>query len=125
MTDEILIEDTEDGKPPRSWDFFLTVLLLFVLLVLAAIFLVLGFGLGVTTLTCADSNEECNYDVISLGSLIVFIGVPVVTLAGIITSVVFIARRKLSFLVALVSVLALVGVFVLGSWLVSLAVPSS
>lgn len=124
MTDEIALE-AEELKPPRSWDFFLTIFLLFLLLVITAIFIISGFGMGVTTLTCADSSETCNYDVISAGTLLAIIGTSVVTLAGIVTTIVFIARRKLSFLVPLVTCLVAVGVFLVGSWLVDLAVPGT
>ena len=121
MADIIL--DPQERKPPRSWDFFLTVFLLLVLLVLTAIFLVLGFGLGVATLTCADSAQACNDAVIGAGTLVATVGVAVVSLAGIITSVVFIARRRISFAVPLVTCLAIVGLFLLGSWLVRIAIP--
>ena len=117
------IENTPEGRPPRTGDFFATIFLLFLLLTLTVIFVVLGLGFGVSTLTCADSDLECNYDFISFGALLVIIGVPVVALAGIILSVVWIARRKLSFPVALIACLVAVGVFALGNTIVDLAVP--
>ena len=119
---EIIIE-SEGGKPPRSWDFFVTVFLLFVLLVLTVIFLELGFGLSIVTLACADSSESCNGVVISVGTILATAGPAVIALAGFVTSIVFIARRRLSFVVPLVACLAVVGFFTLGSWLVRLAVP--
>ncbi|CAN5427385.1 hypothetical protein BH10ACT7_BH10ACT7_07510 [soil metagenome] len=122
---KVFSEDTPEGRPPRTWDFFLTIFLLFLLLVLTVIFVVLGLGFGVATLTCADSNIECNYDFISFGALLVIIGVPIVALVGIIISVVWIARRKLSFLVALIACVVAVGVFALGSTIVDLAVPGT
>ncbi len=64
------------------------------------------------------------YLVISVGTLVVMIGTPVVALAGIIVSVVWIARRKRSWLVALIACLLSVGVFFLGTTLVRLAVPA-
>lgn len=122
MAQEIIAQ-SEEEKPPRTWDFFLTVFLLFLLLVLTAIFVVLGFGLSVATLGCADSSENCNGIIISIGALLAIVGTSVVAVAAIITSVVFIARRRVSFVVPLVACLAVVGLFVLGSWLVRLAVP--
>ena len=123
MADEIVIE-AEQNKPPRSWDFFLTVFLLFVLLVLTAIFLFLGLGLSVSALGCADSSQACNGVAISAGTLLATLGTAVVALAGIVTTIVFIARRKLSFVVPLVACLVVVGLFATGSWLVRVAVPS-
>lgn len=122
MPDEIVIED-DTAKPPRSWDFFLTVFLLFLLLVLTGIFLVLGFGLSVASLGCADSGDSCNGLAVSIGTLLATAGTALVALAGIVTSIVFIARRRVSFVVPLVACLAVVGLFTLGSWLVRVAVP--
>jgi len=122
MSDEIILQSEED-KPPRSWDFFLTVFLIFVLLVLTAIFFFLGLGLSVAALGCADSAQFCNGTFVSVGTLVATVGTAVVALAGIITSVVFIARRKHSFAVPLVTIVAVIGLFLLGSWLVRLAVP--
>ena len=121
MADEIVVED--DARPPRSGDFFLTVFLLLLLVVLTAIFVVAGFGMGVTTITCVEASQPCNYDVIRLGALLVIVGAPLVALAGIVTAVVFIARHRLSFVVPLAACLLVVGLFLLGSWLVRLAVP--
>jgi hypothetical protein len=122
---QVFAENTPEGKPPRTWDFFLTIFLIFVLLVLAVIFEFLGLGLAVSTIACADSSASCNYDFISVGSLIAIIGVPLVTLAGLVLSIVWIARRKLSFLMPLIAVVAVVGVYLLGSWIVDLAVPAA
>lgn len=125
MSDEILIEETEDGRPPRSWDFFLTVFFIFMLLLLTGIFVVLGFGNGFATLSCGDSAESCNTTVISLGSLLAIIGAPLVAIAGIVVSVIWIARRKLSFWIPLAATALVVALFVVGSWLVDQAVPGS
>jgi hypothetical protein len=122
MTEEFVVE-SEAERQPRSWDFFLTVFLIFVLLVLTAIFVVLGLGLSVSTLGCADSSENCNGLVISIGILIATAGSAVAAIAAIVVSIVFIARRRIAFVVPLVGCLAVVGLFLLGSWLVRLAVP--
>ena len=123
MSNEGFVEYTPEGKPPRTWDFFLTIFLLLLLLILTGVFVILGFGLSVATLGCADSGS-CNYLVISIGTLIVMIGTPVVALAGIVVSVVWIARRKRSWLIALIACVLSVGVFALGTTLVNLAVPA-
>lgn len=123
MSEEIVIDDRA-GKPPRSWDFFLTVLLLLMLLVMTGVFVVAGFGFGVRTIGCADSADACDYDLISLGSLLAVAGTPLVAIAGIVVSVVWIARRKLSFLIPVIAIAVSVLVFLLGSWLLDLAVPA-
>lgn len=123
MSNEGFVEYTPEGRPPRTWDFFLTIFLLLLLLILTGVFVILGFGMSVGALACADS-AACNYLVISVGTLIIMIGTPLVALAGIIVSVVWIARRKRSWLIALIACLVSVGVFALGSYLVDLAVPA-
>jgi hypothetical protein len=115
----------DPARPPRGWDFFLSVFLIFILLVLTGIFVVAGFGMGLTTITCADSAESCNYDFISIGTLLSIVGTSLVAVIGIITSVVFIARRRVSFVIPLVSCLVVVGLFFIGSWLVDIAVPGA
>lgn len=122
MAQEIIVED-DTAKPPRSWDFFLTVFLIFVLLVLTAIFIFLGFGMSVGVLGCADAAGACNGVAISAGTLLATVGTAVIALAGVVTSVVFIARRRVSFVVPLVACLVVIGLFALGAWLVRVAVP--
>ena len=122
---KVFAEDTPEGRPPRTWDFFLTILLIIVLLVLAVVLEVLGLGITVSTITCADSSVDCNYTAISVGSLITIIGVPIVALAGIVLAIIWIARRKLSFVWPLAASVLVVGVFALGSLLVDLAVPGA
>ena len=68
-------------------------------------------------------TESCNDVVISIGTLLATLGTAVAALAGIVVSVVFIARRKVAFVVPLIASAAVVGLFLLGSWLVRLAVP--
>ena len=120
---EMFVENTPEGRPPRGWDFFLTIFLLVLLIILTGVFVIVGFGLGVTTLACSGAVPACNYGVISLGTLTVMLGTPLIALAGIVVSVVWIARRKRSWLIALIACLVSVGVFALGTWLVDLAVP--
>lgn len=123
MSEEIIIDDRA-GRPPRSWDFFLTVLLLIMLLVMTAVFVIAGFGFGVRTIGCADSAGACDYDLISVGSLLAVAGTPLIAIAGIVVSVVWIARRKVSFVIPVLAIGLSVLVFLLGSWLLDLAVPA-
>ncbi|MDP3207955.1 MAG: hypothetical protein Q8M65_02300 [Rhodoglobus sp.] len=120
---KMFVENTPEGRPPRGWDFFLTIFLLLMLIIMTGVFVIVGFGLGVTTIACNDPGAACNSLVISIGTLTVMLGTPLVALAGVVVSVVWIARRKHSFLIALIALLAAVGLFALGTWLVDLAVP--
>jgi len=124
MADEIIIENPDELTPPRSGDFFLTIFLLFLLLVMTVVFVISGVGMSVTSIGCGDSGGQCNSAVLSAGTLLALGGPVVVALATVITTVVFIARRHRSFLVPLIGCLVSVGLFALGSWLVGLAVPA-
>jgi uncharacterized BrkB/YihY/UPF0761 family membrane protein len=124
VTNDGFVEYTPEGRPPRTGDFFATVLLLLLLVILTGVFVVVAFALSVSTLGCGDSSS-CNGLVIGAGTLTVMIGAPVIALAGIIVSVVWIARRKRSWVIALIACLLSVGVFLLGTTLVRLAVPSA
>lgn len=117
------VETTPAGRPPRSADFFATIFFILLLLVLTVIFVILGFGFGLATIGCADSAVTCNYNLISFGSLVVIVGVPAIALIGIVFTVIWIARRKLTFWIPLVASIAAVGAYTLGSYLVGLAVP--
>jgi hypothetical protein len=121
--DEIVIDDRQ-GKPPRTWDFFLTVLLLFLLVVITVVFVAIGFSFGVKTLDCSSLAGACNSEMVAVGSVLVIVGTPLIAIAGVVLSMVWIARRKLSFLVALIAVAASVLVFAIGNTLVGLAVPA-
>jgi hypothetical protein len=112
-----------DPKQPRSWDFFLTTFLLLLLLVITGIFIVLGLGFGFTTLGCGDTGA-CNSTAISIGGQLATFGTPIIALAAIIVSVVFIARRKIAFWVPIAGILVVSGVYLLAAFLVGEAVPA-
>lgn len=119
MTDEIVIDPS---RPPRTWDFFLTVFLLFFLLVITVIFVITGLGYGVRTLGCADSALTCNDTAITVGALLAIVGTPIIAIAGVVLTAVWIARRRLSFIMPLAAIAAATLVFMLGGWLVDGAV---
>jgi hypothetical protein len=110
-------------KQPRGWDFFLTTFLVFLLLVITGIFVAIGVSFGVATLGCSDAGAGCNTGAISLGSQIAVFGTSVVALGAIITSVVFIARRRVAFWVPALGILLVSGLYLLGAFLVAEAVP--
>lgn len=119
MTDEIVIDPS---RPPRTWDFFLTVFGLFLLLVITVIYVITGLGYGVRTLGCADSPLACNDTAITAGALLAIIGTPIIAVAGAVLTVIWIARRKLSFVMPLAAIAVATLVFMLSGWLVDSAV---
>jgi len=121
-TQQYFAETTRAGRPPRSWDFFLTLFFAILMLVLTVLFVVLGLGFGFSTIGSADSTVTCNYNLISFGSLVVIVGSPIVALIGLVLTIVWIARRKVTFWIPLLASLIAVAIFMLGSYLVGLAV---
>lgn len=111
-----------EPQSPRSWDFLLTTFFILLLLALTAVFIALAVGFGVATLGCLDSGATCNNDVISLGSRLVMFGTPVVAVVAIVVAIVFVWRRRIAFWVPIVGILAITGVYLLGSFLVAQAV---
>jgi hypothetical protein len=115
---------TAERQQPRTWDFFLTGLLIVVLLALTGVYIVLGLGLGFGALGCTDSNAACNQTAITIGGALATFGTPVLALATIIVSAVFIAKRRIAFVVPLIGVLVVTGAYLFGAFLVSQAIPA-
>lgn len=116
---------TTERSQPRTWDFFLTGLFVVVLLALTGIFIVLGLGLGFGALGCADSSVACNHTAIAIGGALVTFGTPLLALATIAVTVVFFAKRRITFVVPLIGVLAVTGAYLLGYFLVTQGVPGN
>src|SRR5690606_15968652 len=117
-----LVTAAQEPGSPRSWDFLLTTFFILLLLAITAIFVVLSIGFGVATLGCLDSGAACNNDVITCGSRLVMFGAPVVALVATVFAIVFVSRRRIAFWVPIAGILAITGVYLLGSFLVSQAV---
>jgi hypothetical protein len=115
---------TLERPQPRTGDFFGTLVLLAVLFVLAGLFVVLGFGMGLTTMQCAGSSA-CNETTITAGSWAIIFGIPGITLTATIISAVRIVKRRLAFWVPLVGIALVLGVYLAGSWLIVASIPAS
>lgn len=115
---------TTERPQPRAGDFFGTLVLLVLLFVLAGILVVLGFGMGLTTMECAGTSA-CNETTITGGSWAIIFGIPGITLTAAIISAVRTVRRRIAFWVPLVGIALVLGVYLAGSWLILASIPAT
>lgn len=117
-------EDAEaDAHQPRGGDFLASTALIVLLVLTAAVLSIIGFtSFGAQQLACDVGG--CNGGVISLSTQLVAFGLPMLTVATIVVTIVRIVRRKLAFPVPLIGLAAVVLVFVIASFLVSQSVPN-
>jgi hypothetical protein len=114
---------TDTTRPaPRTGDFLGTVALLLVLYALSAVFVVLGLGIGFAAFGCADADAVCNETTIQGASIAILFGIPAIALVATIVSIVRLVRRRIAFWVPLVATALVVGVYLVGTWLVGASI---
>jgi hypothetical protein len=101
-------------RPRRTWD-----------VVLSIVLLVLAFGLGVLLFLIAPlmfmasdpcgASVACDSGQIAAGVMLAWIGPAVVTVAGLITTVILLATGRLAFWVPLAASAVAIGIFLLGA----------
>ena len=125
IPDDGLSNDAEeDAHQPRGADFLGSTALIVLLVVMSAIFMVVGFtSFGAQAIACSD-GAGCNGDVITLGTQLVLVGLPLLTIATIVVTIVRLVRRKLAFPVVLIGIAACVLVYVVAAFLVGQSVPN-
>ncbi len=113
-----------DAKQPRGGDFLGSTALIVLLGVLSAILVVIGAtSFGAQAIACSD-GAGCNGSVITLATQLVVIGLPLLTVATIVVTVMRVVRRKIAFPVALIGIAACVLVYVIAAFLVGQSVPN-
>jgi hypothetical protein len=125
IPDDGLSDDAaEDARQPRGGDFLGSTALIVLLVVVNAILVVIAAtSFGAQAIACSD-GAGCNGDVITLGTQLVVIGLPLLTIATIVVAVLRLVRRKLAFPVPLVGIVVSVLVYVIAAFLVGQSVPS-
>ncbi len=112
------------GRPVRTWDLVLTI----VLLVLSGGFglLMLAFAplLAMASDGCV-TGVECNGVQMTIGFWVAVIGPPLVTVVGIVAAIILLARRRVAFWVPLVASVLAFGVLFLGAVIVVGSVPGA
>ena len=124
IPDDGLSDDAaEDAKQPRGGDFLASTALIVLLGIISAILVVIGVtSFGAQAIACSD-GAGCNGSVITLGTQLVVIGLPLLTIATIVVTILRIVRRKLAFPVALIGIVVCVLLYVIASFLVGQSVP--
>lgn len=125
IPDEGLTEEdaAADAKQPRGGDFVGSTALVVLLVVLSAVLVFVGLtSFGTQALACDVGG--CNTGVITLSSQAVVFGIPLLSIAAIVVTIVRLVRRKLAFPVPFIGIAAVVLVFVVASFLVGQSVPS-
>ena len=124
IPDDGLSDDAaEDARQPRGGDFLASTALVVLLGVLSAILVVIGVtSFGAQAIACSDGSG-CNDDVITFGTQLVVIGLPFITIATIVVTVLRVVRRKVAFPVPLIGIALCVLVYIVGAFLVGQSVP--
>ncbi|SFS15332.1 hypothetical protein SAMN04487846_3081 [Microbacterium sp. cf046] len=105
-------------RPVRTWDLVVTIILLVLDGVLAAIMSFFGFFLAMAGDSCGA--RDCSADLIAVG-LMVAVALPWLLLIIIaVVSIVLLVKRRIAFWVPLVG-----GVLIIGSWFVGAAIASA
>jgi hypothetical protein len=124
IPDDGLDNDGPDGTQPRGGDFLGSTALIVLLVVMSAILTVVAFtSFGAQAIACADFGS-CNAGVITFGTQLALIGIPLLTIATVVVTIVRIVRRKLAFPVVLIGITACVILYVVAAFLVTRSVPN-
>ena len=123
IPDDGLDNDGPDQTQPRGVDFLASTVLIVLLGIISAILVVIGVtSFGAQAIACSD-GAGCNGGVITIGTQLVVIGLPLLTVATIVVTILRIVRRKLAFPVALIGIAVCVLLYVIASFLVGQSVP--
>lgn len=109
--------------PRRVWDLVLTIVFIVFSLAGAAVASFLGlFVLAFGSDSCVV--RECNYDVMSTGMMVAFVGPWIPVVIATIVAIVLLVLRRLAFWVPLVGGVLSVGVLILGFAIAASGVPA-
>ena len=111
-------------RPVIMWDLILTIVLLVVLVGVALLASFLSFFLAFAGDSCG-SGITCDYDRISTGMLIAWIGPRAVGMLALIAAVIVLVLKRIAFWIPIVGIVLVIGVFVGGAALTASGVPSS
>lgn len=105
-------------RPIRTWDLVVTIVLLVLAGVLAAIMSFFGFFLAMAGDSCGA--RDCNSDMIAVG-LMVAVALPWLLLIIVaVVAIVMLVKRRIAFWVPLIG-----GVLIIGSWFLGAAIASA
>ena len=110
-------------RPLRTWDLVITIVLLVLDGVLAAIMSFFGFFLAMAGDSCGA--RDCSADLIAVG-LMVAVALPWIVLITVaVVSIVLLVKRRLAFWVPLVGAVLIIGSWFVGAMIASAGVPGA
>jgi uncharacterized BrkB/YihY/UPF0761 family membrane protein len=110
-------------RPVRTWDLVVTIILLVLSGVLAAIMSFFGFFLAMAGDSCGA--RDCNSDLIATG-LMVAVALPwIVLIVEAVVAIVLLVRRRLAFWVPLVGAVLIIASWPIGALIASAGVPGA
>jgi uncharacterized BrkB/YihY/UPF0761 family membrane protein len=118
-------DEAQSPKPPRTWDFLLTLLLIIITLVLAVAFAISAVGLGVTNQACSAEAANCSETRVQVGQLICTYAPIAIALIVIIWSIIRVLRRKIGFWIVAVGIVLMSAAFLVGRLILDSGIPAS
>lgn len=109
--------------PPRTWDFMLTGFLIFLELLLVAVFIFSAIAFGALNSGCTAASG-CSLTRIQLGQQICTFVPPLIALITVPWAIVRVARRRIAFPIALLGAGLMTGAFFIGSMLMQSGIPA-
>ncbi len=110
---------TRPQTPPRTWDFLLTGFLVFVELLLVAVFVLSALAFGTLNIG-ADVSSATR---VQIGQQVCTFAPPLIALVTIPWAIIRVARRKIGFYVALIGIALMTAAFFAGSTLMQSGIP--
>jgi hypothetical protein len=116
---------TAPANAPRTWDFLLTVVFVLLQVLLAIALLVSAFSFGTINSGCQTAEGGCDVTAVRIGQALCTFGPPAIALVSIPWAIARVLRRRIGFWVSLLGGVLMVGVFLLGSTLMAMGLPST
>jgi len=119
------VTETEPRRPPRSWDFILTLVLILVMFLFVGAFALSTLTLSATNLACVDTGETCSDNRVQIGQLISTYAPAAIALIVVIVSVVRLVRRRVAFWVPIVGIVLMSIAFAVGTTIRDIGIPEA
>jgi hypothetical protein len=112
-------------RTPKTWDFLLTLLLIFIMVALSAALTISALGSSVINQACSAAIANCDESRVRLGQLICTYAPPTIALASIVLSIVRVLRRKIGYAICIIGMAAMTGAFFIGRLILDSGIPAS
>ena len=111
------------ANAPRTWDFLLTVLFIFLQAVLLVVLVLSAFSFGAVNAGC--DSVGCNADVVGIGQQICTWGPIVIAIVSVPIAITRVLRRRIAFWVSILGGALMVGAFFVGGIVMTSGYPAS